>query len=103
MTQSQDDWGNLTAAGATSFVYANQSGTQVPATNRLSSVTTNRVTTNVSYDAAGNTTAAGSTTYQWDAANRLKSVNSGALGSYGYDGNGKRVKKTESGTTTTIG
>ncbi len=30
----------------------------------------------------------------------LKSVNKGSLGSYGYDGNGKRVKKTESGTTT---
>lgn len=38
--------------------------------------------------------------YQWDAANRLKSVNNGSLGSYGYDGNGKRVKKTESGVTT---
>jgi RHS repeat-associated protein len=45
-------------------------------------------------------TAANSTTYQWDAANRLQSVNNGSLGSYGYDGNGKRVKKTESGTTT---
>ncbi len=45
-------------------------------------------------------TAAGGTTYAWDAANRLKSVNGGSLGSYGYDGNGKRVKKTESGTTT---
>jgi RHS repeat-associated protein len=45
-------------------------------------------------------TAASSTSYQWDAANRLKSVNNGSLGSYGYDGNGKRVKKTESGVTT---
>ncbi len=45
-------------------------------------------------------TAAGSTTYAWDAANRLKNVNGGALGSYGYDANGKRVKKSESGTTT---
>jgi RHS repeat-associated protein len=27
-------------------------------------------------------------------------VNNGSLGSYGYDGNSKRVKKTESGTTT---
>ncbi len=44
-------------------------------------------------------TAAGSTTYAWDAANRLKNVNGGSLGSYGYDGNGKRVKKSESGTT----
>ena len=37
-------------------------------------------------------------TYQWDAANRLKHVKGGALSIYGYDGNGKRVKKSESGT-----
>jgi hypothetical protein len=44
-------------------------------------------------------TAAESMTYQWDAANRLQSVNGGTLGSYGYDGNGKRGKrKSESGT-----
>jgi RHS repeat-associated protein len=45
-------------------------------------------------------TAAGATTYQWDGANRLKSVNGGTSGSYGFDGNGKRVKKTEGGTST---
>jgi RHS repeat-associated protein len=73
----------------------------VPATNRVSSATeNNNNTTNFTYDNAGNMTAANSTTYQWDAANRLKSVNNGSLGSYGYDGNGKRVKKTESGVTT---
>jgi RHS repeat-associated protein len=68
----------------------------------LTSLTTNGGggTTNFSYDSAGNMTAANSTSYQWDAASRLKSVNNGSLGSYGYDGNGKRVKKTESGTTT---
>ena len=38
-------------------------------------------------------------TFTWDGANRLKSVN-GTLSSYGYDGNGKRVKKAEGGTTT---
>jgi len=43
---------------------------------------------------------ASSTTYQWDAGNRLKSMDNGSLGSYGYDGNGKWVRKTESGTTT---
>jgi hypothetical protein len=42
-------------------------------------------------------TAANSTTYQWDAANRLKSVNNGSLGSYGYDGNGKRGKRKSEG------
>ncbi len=45
-------------------------------------------------------TAAGATTYQWDGANRLKSVNNGTSGSYGFDGNGKRVKKTEGGAST---
>jgi RHS repeat-associated protein len=60
----------------------------------------NGTTTTMTYDAAGNMMAAGTTTYEWDAANRLKSVNNGSLGSYGYDGNGKRVKKSESGTTT---
>jgi hypothetical protein len=45
-------------------------------------------------------TAAGATTYQWDGANRLKSVNGGTSGSYGFDGNGKRVKKTEGGAST---
>ena len=28
----------------------------------------------------------GATTYQWDGANRLKSVNGGTSGSYGFDG-----------------
>ena len=44
-------------------------------------------------------TAAGSTSYQWDAANRLQSMNSGSLGSYGYDGNGKRRKRKSEGGT----
>jgi YD repeat-containing protein len=94
---SFDDWGNMTARDGGSLSYTTGSG-YVPTTNRLTS-TTYGGTTNFSYDAAGNMTAANSTTYQWDAANRLKSVNNGSLGSYGYDGNGKRVKKTESGTT----
>ena len=42
-------------------------------------------------------TATGSTSHQWDAANRLQSVNSGSLGSYGYDGNGKRRKRKSEG------
>ena len=45
-------------------------------------------------------TAVGATTYAWDGANRLKSVNGGTSGSYGFDGNGKRVKKTEGGAST---
>ncbi len=104
-TYGLDDWGNLTSVWdypssySATFSYATGAG-YVPTTNRLSSMTANGNTTNFSYDSAGNMTAAGGTTYAWDAANRLKSVNSGSLGSYGYDGNGKRVKKSESGTTT---
>ena len=82
---SLDQWGNLTGFTGSSpatFSYAVQSGTQVPATNRLSSMTQNYVTTNFTYDNAGNMTGAGSTTYAWDAANRLKNVNGGSLGSY---------------------
>jgi YD repeat-containing protein len=96
-TFSYDDGGNMLTRNGSSLSYATGAGA-VPTTNRLTS-TTYGGTTNFSYDAAGNMTAANSTTYQWDAANRLKSVNNGSLGSYGYDGNGKRVKKTESGTT----
>ncbi len=101
----QDAHGNLigqsdTWFNSTTFNYAKISGTTIPTTNRLSSVVVNGATTTMTYDAAGNMTAAGSTTYAWDVANRLKNVNGGSLGSYGYDGNGKRVKKTESGTTT---
>jgi hypothetical protein len=56
--------------------------------------TLNRITnTGFSYDAAGNMTADGSYTYQWDAESRMKSLNStGVL--YTYDGDGRRVKKS---------
>ena len=38
--------------------------------------------------------------YSYDGANRLKEVGTGGANVYGYDGDGKRVKKTEGGTTT---
>ena len=106
-TYNYDDWGNLLTASAgvfpnivtTTFNHATGRG-GVPTTNRLSSQVRQGVTTNFTYDNAGNMTTAGGTTYAWDAANRLKNVNGGALGSYGYDGHGQRVQKAESGTTT---
>ncbi len=103
-----DDWGNLTRAeemwygpSQGTFTFAKIPGSNyTPVNNRPTSNTKAGVTTNFTYDLSGNMTAAGSTTYQWDGANRLKSVNTGTLGSYGYDGNGKRVKKTEGGAST---
>ena len=71
-----------------------------PVNNRPSSFNNGSATINFTYDNSGNMTAAGATTYQWDGANRLKSVNGGTSGSYGFDGNGKRVKKTEGGVST---
>ncbi|MFN0110981.1 MAG: RHS repeat domain-containing protein, partial [Blastocatellia bacterium] len=63
--------------------------------NRLLSDSQNNSYT---YDAAGNQTAGAGQSYSYDGANRLKTA-SGGTSSYGYDGDGKRVKKTESGTT----
>ncbi len=97
-TYGFDDYGNQV------YVWNYPSGPNVTythaATNRLTSLNASGSVTHFTYDNAGKMTAAGSTTYAWGAANRLKNVNGGALGSYGYDGNGKRVKKSESGTTT---
>ena len=73
---------------------------QTPVNNRPSSYNNGTATVNFTFDNTGNMTAAGATTYQWDGANRLKSVNGGTSGSYGFDGNGKRVKKTEGGAST---
>jgi RHS repeat-associated protein len=49
------------------------------------------INTGYTYDNAGNLTSDGSLTYAWDAENHLKSV---AGVSYTYDGDGKRVKKS---------
>ncbi len=78
-------------------------------TNRTSSVSglanqtptynTNDWLNSDSYDENGNTTNSASTGYQYDWANRLTNANSGGV-VIGYDGNGHRVKKTVSGTTT---
>jgi RHS repeat-associated protein len=49
------------------------------------------INTGYVYDNAGNLTSNGSLTYAWDAENHLQSV---AGVSYTYDGDGKRVKKS---------
>lgn len=92
-----DEWGNIKSVniGLTYHYTANTTG--APATNRLDSVALSGVTqTTYGYDAAGNTTSGDSKTFAYDAVNRLKSVNSGAS-TYGYDGDGKRVRVTDGG------
>jgi RHS repeat-associated protein len=53
------------------------------------------------YDANGDLTAQGTTTYEWDAANRLVRVADGAteLARFAYDGYGRRAQKISGGTT----
>jgi YD repeat-containing protein len=100
---SYDEWGNLRAVdgnnGGGSVInlytinYATN-GTGAPATNRILNV---NGTISYSYDAAGNLTQEGGTTYTYDAASRLKEVGSGGQNTYGYDGDGMRVRKVEAG------
>jgi 16S rRNA (guanine(966)-N(2))-methyltransferase RsmD len=49
------------------------------------------------YDANGNMTTRGAQTLTWDVENRLTAVTGGA--GMAYDGDGRRVKKTEAGET----
>jgi RHS repeat-associated protein len=58
-----------------------------------------RILSTESYDANGNTTVSGSRTFAYDFANRLKSMNGGAV-TLVYDGDGNRVSKTVGVTTT---
>jgi RHS repeat-associated protein len=58
-----------------------------------------RILSTESYDANGNTTVSGSRTFTYDFANRLKSMNGGAV-TLLYDGDGNRVAKTVGGVTT---
>ena len=50
------------------------------------------MTSGFAYDAAGNLTADGSFTYQWDGESRMKSLNTTGA-TYTYDANGMRVRK----------
>ncbi len=92
-----DEWGNIKSVNfGLTYNYAT-SGNGAPATNRLESVALDGVTqTTYSYDAAGNTVSGEGKTFAYDAVNRLKSVNSGTS-TYGYDGDGKRVRVTDGG------
>jgi RHS repeat-associated protein len=68
-----------------------------PATNRISTAVAGSTTYTHTYDAAGNMTSDGQQTFAYDGANRLKSVGAGAQNTYGYDGNGARVRVVANG------
>ena len=54
----------------------------------------------MTYDACGNMTKKGSTTYTWTQGRKLASVSNGKSIQYSYDHTGARVKKAVAGTTT---
>ncbi len=81
--------------------------TNGPCPNWSFSATTNRISNAFfTYDAAGNLTkdgkGAGTHTYQWDAENRLKSVDTGSTASYTYNALGQRVEKNLGGIYTEV-
>jgi RHS repeat-associated protein len=92
-----DRWGNRTGVwNATSGGSQIQSSTLEQSggapTNRITSVTNSGVTSNYTYDAAGNVINDGQHAYQYDAENRVVSVDSGAA-QYRYDHENRRVCK----------
>jgi RHS repeat-associated protein len=96
-TFSYDAWGNLTNVAATgagesgsySLSYATN-GSGAPLNNRISN-------TGHQYDTAGNMIQDPALSYTYDAANRLKTA--GVSSSYGYDGDGWKVKQVSGAIT----
>jgi hypothetical protein len=52
--------------------------------------------TTLTYDLNGNLTGDGTTTYTWDARNRLVGMSGGSGASFQYDAQGRRASKTNS-------
>jgi RHS repeat-associated protein len=71
-------------------------------TSNLGFDANNRIVSGVTYDAAGDTTYDGTTTYTFDAEGRITSAVNGVSGTstYVYDAQGHRVRKTVAGVTT---
>ena len=90
-----DPWGNITNFAGVTLNYAT-SGNGAPATNRIN---TDSQSFSYSYDQAGNMTAGMGQSFTYDGANRLKTAGNGNS-SFGYDGDGMRVKKSENGADT---
>ena len=103
-----DRWGNRTGvwnavSGGTQLQTVSIAVSGGAPTNRINTVTEGGAVASYSYDAAGNVTNDGRHTYQYDAENRIVSVDkSGAtiLATYAYDGGNRRVKKATGGVTT---
>jgi RHS repeat-associated protein len=95
-TWSYDIWANRTAQDATGGT--GPCGEHFPIINTKNQI----VDTGYQYDLAGNMTAEPGKTYQYDAENRMVSINNGCPSTlcYTYDANGRRVRKIASGTTT---
>jgi len=89
---STDAWGNMTAISS----YQGK-----PAESLTTSASSNNQLVGLGYDAAGNLISSGSTSYVYDAENRLIWTNSSSGYRYLYDGNGERVEKCVAATSTT--
>jgi YD repeat-containing protein len=85
---SYDPWGNRLNQDAT--------GGTGPCGEHFPTVLPNNRISELGYDAAGNVTSNGATTYQYDAENRMVSINGGSGNnpSFVYDPDGGRVRKT---------
>lgn len=83
-----DQLGNITSRNGVAYTY----GAKPHAVIQVDS-------TVYAYDANGNMVTRGDQTLSWDIENRLTTVsqNSIVTGQFIYDGDGKRVKKTENG------
>jgi RHS repeat-associated protein len=68
--------------------------------NALLEWTTDLGTTTLTHDANGNVETDGTSTYTWDAANRLVGISGGIMASFVYDPMGRRLSKVAGGTTT---
>jgi len=92
-TWDYDIWGNRLNQDATSG--PGPCGEHFPTV-----LTSNRIA-ELGYDAAGNVTSEGSTTYQYDAENHMISINGGGSNPvYVHDADGRRARKTVGGANT---
>src|SRR5260370_37259039 len=93
-----DRWGNRTgvwdaSSGGNQIESVTLAQSSSVQTNQISSVTHSGSTLNYTYDATGNVTNDGVHTYQYDAVDRLVSVDNGSTASYKYDQQNRRVSK----------
>jgi RHS repeat-associated protein len=99
---AHDRWGNrtgmwdATSGGNQIQTIALQQSGGAP-TNQIASVTAGKSTQNCVYDANANLINDGVHTYEYDAENRMKSVDNGATGAYAFDYQNRRIKKVAGG------